>query len=64
MGDYLRDNYRRASYQQSNATVMTELKLGEKRSFSFQVDKHFNRFQKKMLEWCFGFVVSEVEGGG
>ena len=23
------------------------------------VDKHFNLFQKKMIEWCFGFKVED-----
>lgn len=22
-------------------------------------DRHFNWFQKKMIEWCFGFAVSD-----
>ena len=26
-------------------------------SLNIVVDKHFNRFQKKMIRWCFGFEV-------
>ena len=25
------------------------------------VDKHFNRFQKWMIKWCFGFEVMDYE---
>lgn len=27
------------------------------------VSKRFNRFQKKMLKWCFGFEVEDVNDG-
>ena len=26
------------------------------------INKHFNWFQKKMIKWCFGFVVKDYSG--
>lgn len=28
------------------------------------VDKKFNWFQKKMLKWCFGFIIKENKDNG
>lgn len=30
-------------------------------SLNIVVDKHFNRFQKKMIRWCFGFEVVDYK---
>lgn len=27
-----------------------------------KMNKHFNWFQKKMIKWCFGFVVEDYSG--
>lgn len=37
----------------------SQIRLGNQRAFTVIVDKHFNRFQKKMIKWCFGFVVTD-----
>lgn len=29
------------------------------KALTITVDKHFNLFQKKMIEWCFGFKVED-----
>lgn len=26
------------------------------------MNKHFNWFQKKMIKWCFGFIVEDFSG--
>lgn len=31
----------------------------DKRMWTIIVDKHFNWFQKLMMKWCFGFVVTD-----
>lgn len=37
----------------------SKVKIGRDRSLIFFVDHHFNRFQKKMIELCFGFAVED-----
>lgn len=32
---------------------------GDAAKTTVKVDQHFNRFQKKMLRWCFGFKVED-----
>lgn len=34
-----------------------KLTVGKERSITIIVDHHFNWFQKKMIKWCFGFIV-------
>ena len=42
----------------------TVIKIGEKNSYlEIRVDKRFNKFQKKMMNWCFGWVVEDIEEG-
>lgn len=31
----------------------------DKRTVVIIVDKHFNKFQKMMIKWCFGFIVED-----
>lgn len=33
------------------------IKIGKNRQISITTDQRFNWFQKKMLQWCFGFEV-------
>lgn len=33
--------------------------IGNNPRIQIGVDKKFNRFQKKMIKWCFGFEVKE-----
>lgn len=41
----------------------SRIKLGGDMSSSIiTVDHHFNWFQKKMLNWCFGFSVTDYSG--
>lgn len=37
----------------------SRIKLGDMSSLIITVDHHFNWFQKKMLNWCFGFSVTD-----
>lgn len=37
----------------------SKIKIGRDRSLTFSVDRHFNWFQKKMIELCFGFAVED-----
>ena len=38
---------------------ITNICIGENPGIQIGVDKKFNRFQKKMIKWCFGFEVKE-----
>lgn len=33
--------------------------IGRVRTLNFNVDHHFNWFQKRMIKWCFGFTVED-----
>lgn len=33
--------------------------IGDKPGIAVGVNKKFNWFQKKMIKWCFGFIVKE-----
>lgn len=33
--------------------------IGDNPGIAIGVDKKFNWFQKKMIKWCFGFIVKE-----
>jgi hypothetical protein len=34
----------------------------EPHQLTITINKHFNWFQKKMIKWCFGFVVRDYSG--
>lgn len=34
----------------------------EPQQLTITINKHFNWFQKKMIKWCFGFVVEDYSG--
>ena len=38
---------------------ITTIYIGKDTGAQIGVDKKFNWFQKKMIEWCFGFEVKE-----
>ena len=35
----------------------SKLTIGKTRQLTIFTDHHFNWFQKKMIKWCFGFIV-------
>lgn len=39
----------------------SRITIGATKALSITVDHHFNCFQKKMIKWCFGFVVEDCD---
>lgn len=39
----------------------TIIHIGKDTGCHISVDKRFNRFQKKMINWCFGWEVEDVK---
>lgn len=39
----------------------TIIHIGNGDEFNIHLDKKFNRFQKKMINWCFGWEVEDVD---
>ena len=37
----------------------SKITIGRNRSVTFNIDHHFNWFQKKMIRFCFGFTVED-----
>ena len=37
----------------------SQIRIGNFRSLTINVDRHFNWFQKLMMKWCFGFEVDD-----
>ena len=42
----------------------SKIVIGKERVITVIVDKHFNRFQKAMIKWCFGFDVQDYSEEG
>lgn len=47
-------------YKIKNGSV---IKIGKDRSIKIVTDHRFNCFQKKMIKWCFGFIVEDYSEG-
>ena len=39
------------------------ISVGKSHSIKITTDHHFNCFQKKMIKWCFGFIVEDYSKG-
>lgn len=39
----------------------SQITIGTTKALTIFVDHHFNQFQKKMIKWCFGFVVEDYD---
>ena len=37
----------------------SKVSVGKLYAVTFNIDHHFNRFQKKMIKWCFGLTVED-----
>lgn len=37
----------------------SKITIGKERALTIMLDKHFNKFQKMMIKWCFGFTVED-----
>ena len=37
----------------------SKVSVGKLYSVTFNIDHHFNWFQKKMIKWCFGLTVED-----
>ena len=37
----------------------SKISVGKLYTVTFNIDHHFNWFQKKMIKWCFGFTVED-----
>lgn len=37
----------------------SQIRIGNLRTLTINVDRHFNWFQKLMMKWCFGFEVDD-----
>ena len=42
----------------------SKIRIGNERALAVIVDKHFNRFQKKMIKWFFGFEIADYSEEG
>lgn len=37
----------------------SKVSVGKLYTVTFNIDRHFNWFQKKMIKWCFGLTVED-----
>lgn len=37
----------------------SKVSVGKLHTVTFNIDHHFNWFQKKMIKWCFGLTVED-----
>ena len=47
-------------YSLESVKIKSIIHIGKNPGLEIRVNKRFNWFQKKMLNWCFGFEVEDV----